>query len=543
MPSVTLLDGTVVTGRGEPFRNSQGEGGGTGYGEVIFARGGTPLFISYLFTPDVIPRVAVEALPNGTVLVAWSYSNFGWRGTWAQVYNAIGVPIGEMISVPFRPVADISPLPDGRYAIVGEGTTGSAIIDVPVLPDGAHNVGTDQDNLLSEVGPHDELYGGKGNDSFNILSPTALVFEQPGEGNDTITVFGLAYALAAGQEIETLRTGSSTHSTFAVTLTGNEYGQTIIGNQGANILSGEGGDDRLLGYGGHDILYGGEGKDVLQGHGGDDHLYGGAGDDGLYSGTGHDVLTGGTGDDLYVVDQLVGATNSVTIVELAGEGFDSVWAPNGYKLAPGVSIEVLSGHGQLTGNSFSQRISGGAGDDMIDGGGGADRLIGGAGADVYVVRDSAATVEEAAGYVAGEYDTVISWVDYTLGAGQGVERLRAVAPTTATTPLALTGNELDQGIQGNAGANVLNGEGGNDRLYGLDGDDRLSGGSGNDLFYGGAGQDAAVYAGLRAGYEVTQIVGGDWQVIDIDASDGDTGIDFLFEMEVLRFADQDYVLA
>ncbi|MFA5180547.1 MAG: calcium-binding protein, partial [Syntrophales bacterium] len=79
---------------------------------------------------------------------------------------------------------------------------------------------------------------------------------------------------------------------------------------------------------------------------------------------------------------------------------------------------------------------------------------------------------------------VRSSVTYTLG--DNVENLIL----TGADDLNGTGNDLDNRIYGNTGANVLSGEGGNDYLSASDKDDTLYGGEGNDTLIGGGGADA-----------------------------------------------------
>src|SRR5207253_1881066 len=107
-------------------------------------------------------------------------------------------------------------------------------------------------------------------------------------------------------------------------------------------------------------------------------------------------------------------------------------------------------------------------DDLLLGTAGADILIGGNGNDTYIVEQSADRVIEAAG--GGTRDVVYASVDYNLGAMSEVEVLSA-SNQAGTTPLILVGNELDQEIYGNAGANYLQGGGGTDYLIGLGGND------------------------------------------------------------------------
>src|SRR5204863_512013 len=77
----------------------------------------------------------------------------------------------------------------------------------------------------------------------------------------------------------------------------------------------------------------------------------------------------------------------------------------------------------------------------------------------------------------------------------------------ATTEMVLVGNDLDQEIYGNAGANFLFGGGGNDYLVGLGGDDRYGvSGQGDHIIEGVGGGRDAVYAldsyVLGAGVEI-----------------------------------------
>ena len=104
------------------------------------------------------------------------------------------------------------------------------------------------------------------------------------------------------------------------------------------------------------------------------------------------------------------------------------------------------------------------------------RMSGGSGNDIYVVDNGSDLVKEAAG---GGTDTVYASVNYTLGAGQEIEYLRANAGATGLT---LGGNELANVLVGNSGADTLYGGAGNDVLYGGLGADRLAGGAGADVF-------------------------------------------------------------
>jgi Ca2+-binding RTX toxin-like protein len=69
----------------------------------------------------------------------------------------------------------------------------------------------------------------------------------------------------------------------------------------------------------------------------------------------------------------------------------------------------------------------------------------------------------------------------------------------------LSGNELDNVLQGNAGADTLNGGAGNDYLMGEGGNDTLNGGAGNDTLVGGDGDDRMVGGAGNDAYVVDNL--------------------------------------
>lgn len=78
-----------------------------------------------------------------------------------------------------------------------------------------------------------------------------------------------------------------------------------------------------------------------------------------------------------------------------------------------------------------------------------------------------------------------------------------------------------------------------DTLAGGDGDDRLAGGDGDDRLLGGAGIDRAVFAGVRAGFEVRHDGAG---AIEVQAQAGAAGLDRLQGIERLVFDDRSLAL-
>ncbi|CAN5238268.1 hypothetical protein BH10PSE3_BH10PSE3_35940 [soil metagenome] len=208
---------------------------------------------------------------------------------------------------------------------------------------------------------------------------------------------------------------------------------------------------------------------VLSGYAGVDTITGGAGGDTLDGGAGSDSLIGGLGDDSYIVDY------GDKIVELSGQGFDTVYTAGTYVAVAGLSVERIVATGSaavaITGNGQAIEIIGNAGVNTLDDGGGAATLNGGANVDVYLVHNAATMVTE----LAGEgYDTVKT-------------ELGVYALPGNVEALIHLGSKAFSGV-GNGLSNALTGGGGADTLDGAGGSDVLTGGAGGDLFaFGGLG--------------------------------------------------------
>ncbi|TIL63153.1 calcium-binding protein, partial [Mesorhizobium sp.] len=164
----------------------------------------------------------------------------------------------------------------------------------------------------------DALTGGAGNDRYFVDSGLDRVIEAGGGGSDSIYA-RVDYALAAGQEVESLRAYAGA---TGLTLTGNELNNTLVGGAGNDTLNGGAGNDTLAGGVGNDTLDGGVGNDTLDG---------GAGDDALTGGAGNDTLTGGAGNDLFIfqhgfgidtITDFVAGPASVDVIDFADSIFD-----------------------------------------------------------------------------------------------------------------------------------------------------------------------------------------------------------------------------
>ena len=254
--------------------------------------------------------------------------------------------------------------------------------------------GLGNDILDGGVGA-DSMTGSAGNDTYIVDDAGDVVIEAANEGTDLVLA---SVSQTLSSNVENL------------TLTGSAAGLTGTGNGLDNVLTANGAGSTLLGLAGNDILNGGAGNDTLDG------------------GIGADVMFGGGGDDTFVVDNA-----GDVIVELAGEGTDTVLSSIDYTLAVGGSLENLTltgianldGTGNelsnvITGNDGANNLSGGAGDDTIiggagndtlDGGTGVDTMSGGLGDDTYIVDNSSDIVIEAAGEGT---DLVLVSASYTL---------------------------------------------------------------------------------------------------------------------------------
>ena len=379
-------------------------------------------------------------------------------------------------------------------------------------------------------GSADTMFGGYGDDFFEIRSATARIIEIGGQGVDTIRAYE-SFTLPSFVEVLDLDWAYQD-----VNGTGNAQDNTLRGNSAVNNLSGLAGDDSIYGNGGSDTLNGGDGDDTLVAgnqYNGVATLLGGNGNDMLqgyeYA---SDYMVGGAGDDVFYV-KFGQNDESDIVIEVSNGGYDEVvCAAETYQLPDHIEILTMegyagvaygnSGNNLITGNerenqitadegndtlygmSGRDTINGGTGNDVIDGGYDADVMVGGQGDDVYYVdlvetyqRDKVVEISN------GGNDKIVSSMSYTLDVN--VERLQLIANARNGT-----GNNLSNTLDGNDLSNMLSGEAGSDRLLGMGAADRLLGGGGADFLDGGTGNDILTGADIsaRGRNEIDTLIGG-----------------------------------
>ncbi len=368
-------------------------------------------------------------------------------------------------------------------------------------------------------------------------------------GDDHIEGRGHLDSIAAGPGDDVVSGGADGDM-----LWGQSGDDWIDGGTGDDLLEGGFGNDTLLGGDGDDdvrddladergsdFLDGGVGADIMTGHGGDDvymvddagdqvrdwsigggedevrtgladytlpenvervtglgevdqALIGNAMTNFLNGGAGADRMEGGDGDDFYVVD-----VSADQVVELPGQGVDTVRSPFGYVLSAELENLVLSGGGSVdaTGNALANDLTGNNGRNRLDGKAGADAMAGGGGHDVYAVDNVGDRVVEGG---SSGVDTVESRIDYALPTH--VEKLVLIGSAARLG----RGNSGDNLLTGNGVSNVLSGGRGDDRIDGGGGNDRIFGGGGNDVLSGGSGADLFYFNGALGSTNVDRIL-------------------------------------
>jgi Ca2+-binding RTX toxin-like protein len=176
---------------------------------------------------------------------------------------------------------------------------------------------------------------------------------------------------------------------------------------------------------------------------GNDHLTGTPAADTLDGGPGADTLEGGLGNDTYFVDD-----PDDRVIEPANGGIDTVRSSISYALGANLENLWLTGTDAISGigNALDNLLFGNAGNNLLDGGAGTD------------------TVSYA--HAAGGVTVSLATSDPQDTGGDGIDTLLNIEGLIGS-PYAdkLTGNGLNNTLDGGPGADTLIGGTGNDRYF------------------------------------------------------------------------------
>lgn len=276
--------------------------------------------------------------------------------------------------------------------------------------------GNAANNILDGRAGADAMSGGLGDDTYFIDNAGDFAFERLDEGSDLVRAT-ISYAMINNIE-RLLLVGTANLQGI-----GNPLGNVITGNAGNNDLQGRAGSDTIYGGLGDDAIDGGTSADQLFGNDGNDTVAGGDGADLIDGGNGTNTLAGGLGNDRYQI-----RSSSDTVIENAGEGFDTLTAFTSFVLTEGAEIESIAIHANagaasFTGNALANVIRANAADNHLEGGLGDDRLYGSGGNDTLVGGEGQDLLNGGAGD-----DILVSALDGdTIVGGTGTDRLSVSA--------------------------------------------------------------------------------------------------------------------
>ncbi|MEJ0062117.1 MAG: calcium-binding protein [Alphaproteobacteria bacterium] len=340
--------------------------------------------------------------------------------------------------------------------------------------------GSDGNDIIRGRNSADTLYGGEGDDEFNITGNEAPEDEtiDGGAGINTLSTWDADVSAATISNVQKLNVNQSW-----VKLTGIQLDKintlTAIGSGPKTIMAAESalyqyydlsvttvvGVFNITGSSGDEMLTGNVAAQTLIGGGGNDYLTGKGGADTMLGGDGNDTFNV-TGSEAPAGEYIDGNADSNVI---------NVWGPfTDLSQAVIVNVQTLMMYGSsvmLTAEQFTNFTS-----------------IYGFEPVKYVVAATSGTYDLSTRNAA---DTV----NLSVGAGLSVGDVTFI------------GNGSHQNLIGGTGNDSLYGLSGNDNLYGGEGNDHLEGGAYNDSLYGEAGND-----------DLTGGIGGDFM-------DGGTGND------------------
>ncbi|EJZ21561.1 calcium-binding protein [Rhizobium sp. Pop5] len=196
-------------------------------------------------------------------IIIWNEPDI-WNQSSDTAIQAAATSVKVNLGASFGSVQVFDPL-SGTTAVKSLSNVSSLTLDIV-----DHPVIIDIERGSTSTPPAtDHLYGGPGNDTFTVTSPTQIVDESRGGGTDTVVSsisFSLADTAHVIGNVENLKlTGTSdlngTGNNAANVLTGNDGNNSLTGGKGADRLIGGLGDDKLVGKTEADTLTGGGGAD------------------------------------------------------------------------------------------------------------------------------------------------------------------------------------------------------------------------------------------------------------------------------------------
>lgn len=461
------LTGTALTGRGNAAANTLvgnaeanvltgGDGNDTLYGaggsDILEGEAGSDDYAYFDGDGAILIRDNGPATDTDTLYLAGEATADGLR-----VYRIESAP--DDLVIDFRS--------GGRVTIEGfmrgegiekvllqndiELTRADLLAMAPPLLNGIPARATNDDSIFLDVSagaiPAEAfLYNDLGN-GLRILAvgPAANAAVELDAAGDVVITAAEGYFGTVGFDYTVVdENGTQSTASAIVNIRGREISpdvHLVIGNEAADDLRGSAEDDLIVAGGGSDMVDGGDGSDTLD-------------------------YTGATG--AVAIDLSLGSVS---------ERADHNGAIVSTDIVAAVENAVGSHFGDIIyGSADSNVLWGNGGNDLIDGRGGADVVYGGQGDDGFYVDDAGDLVVE----VAGEgRDRITTSVSFELGAGQSIE----ILASRGVAGISLTGNELNNTLQGATGQETLTGGAGNDTLNGLAGADLMYGGAGSDAFY------------------------------------------------------------
>jgi Ca2+-binding RTX toxin-like protein len=455
------------------------------------------------------------------------------------------IPYGSKVAVPYYmehdALASLRELP--LSGLFSGGSLRAALNPYEVLmlvfsqPSGG---GAGDDSLFGEAG-NDTLNGGAGNDILMGRAGADMLIG--GDGFDMSSYVSALAAVTVDLATQNLNTGDAFGDVLVAV-------EGVLGSGFSDDLRGDAGDNLLDGGAGRDTLTGRAGNDLLQGRSGADTLLGGLGADTLEGGAGADVLTGGDGFDHASYANATAAVRAdlakpkLNTSDAAGDIYSGIEGVLGGNFADDLRGDGLAnlldggaGHDLLSGFSGNDTLFGGAGNDTLDGGYGADVMDGGEGYDwvsfasavagqVLDLANPALNTYSAKGDSFVGIEAIIGSklrdnlsgdaLDNHIDGGAGNDTLSGRAGADSLLgglgDDRIWGGDGDDTLQGNAGRDWLTGDAGTDRIYGGDGNDTLTGGLGEDWLTGGLGADRFEFNPMAAGQDV---------ITDYSAQQGD----------------------